>query len=198
MLTILTVLVGSHAHGLALPTSDYDKRGVFIQPTVDLLRLGGGPEETHVGADQLPDSNPLKAVALDLIKRYDAAYGSGGRNAFVGYGMSQRKRFLDRRDIRSGKYAAAYLRSLFWGYELLTTGTFTMRVVDTEIGPQVEQFKMGFYTVDEVLSVCDGWAEKVEAAFLAHPDKVTDLAPVNDYLLRMRRKHWGAAGFDAP
>jgi predicted nucleotidyltransferase len=37
---ILKVLVGSHAHGLATPESDYDYRAVFVQPTTQILSLG--------------------------------------------------------------------------------------------------------------------------------------------------------------
>jgi predicted nucleotidyltransferase len=37
---ILKVLVGSHAHGLATPESDYDYRAVFVQPTSQILSLG--------------------------------------------------------------------------------------------------------------------------------------------------------------
>ena len=66
-----------HSHGAVVP---------------DFIRVGGkgvegaiAPSGPIVVADQLPDSNPMKAVALDLIKRYDAAFGGGGRNAFVGY-----------------------------------------------------------------------------------------------------------------
>lgn len=40
---ILKVLVGSHAHGLALPESDYDYRAVFVQPTTEILSLGSKP-----------------------------------------------------------------------------------------------------------------------------------------------------------
>ncbi|MCH7687381.1 MAG: nucleotidyltransferase domain-containing protein, partial [Planctomycetes bacterium] len=38
--TILKVLVGSHAHGLAGPESDKDFRSVFVIPTADIFRLG--------------------------------------------------------------------------------------------------------------------------------------------------------------
>lgn len=38
---ILKVLVGSHAHGLATPESDYDYRAVFVQPTSEILGIGG-------------------------------------------------------------------------------------------------------------------------------------------------------------
>ena len=45
--TILEVLVGSQAHGLATPDSDYDYRGVFLQPTSALLTLGSKPTQTN-------------------------------------------------------------------------------------------------------------------------------------------------------
>ena len=37
--TILRVLVGSHAHGLADPDSDRDFRSVYVIPTIELFRL---------------------------------------------------------------------------------------------------------------------------------------------------------------
>lgn len=39
---ILKVLVGSHAHGLATPESDYDYRGVYVVPTSKILSLTAG------------------------------------------------------------------------------------------------------------------------------------------------------------
>lgn len=38
---ILRALVGSHAHGLATEESDYDYRAVFVQPTEEILSIGG-------------------------------------------------------------------------------------------------------------------------------------------------------------
>lgn len=40
MTTILKTLVGSRAHGLDTATSDYDWRGIFVQPTREILSLG--------------------------------------------------------------------------------------------------------------------------------------------------------------
>lgn len=44
---ILKVLVGSHAHGLATPESDYDYRGVYVIPTKDILSLGFNYKGSH-------------------------------------------------------------------------------------------------------------------------------------------------------
>jgi hypothetical protein len=44
---LLRSLVGSRAHNLARPDSDYDFRGVFIVPTVDLLALGHNTKNTQ-------------------------------------------------------------------------------------------------------------------------------------------------------
>src|SRR5487761_2168826 len=55
----------------------------------DFLRVGGKTVEGTVlpvgpilVAEQLPDSNASKKVALNYIKLYEAAYGAGTRNAF--------------------------------------------------------------------------------------------------------------------
>ena len=33
-------------------------------------------------ADQLPDTNPVKAPGVDYVKRYEAKYGAGSRSLF--------------------------------------------------------------------------------------------------------------------
>lgn len=45
--TILQVLVGSRAHGLARADSDWDYRAVFVHPTRSLLALGPRPKDTN-------------------------------------------------------------------------------------------------------------------------------------------------------
>lgn len=39
-LIIFSSIMGSHAYGTSLPTSDTDIRGVFIQPLEDILKYG--------------------------------------------------------------------------------------------------------------------------------------------------------------
>ncbi len=112
------------------------------------------------------------------------------RDAFIGYGRSQRRRFENHDDTRSNKYAVAYLRSLYNGWELLTTGDFTVRIRDTEIGLLLETWKMGIYTYEEVMSTCSLWLEKVEDAYTKNPDKKYDLRVVNDFLVDLRKRNW--------
>jgi len=38
-----------------------------------------------VVSEQLPAEHPLKQVGTEFVKRYEAAYGAGSRNAFAGY-----------------------------------------------------------------------------------------------------------------
>lgn len=45
--TILKVLVGSQAHGLADANSDYDYRGVYVVPTKQILSLGYNYKGSH-------------------------------------------------------------------------------------------------------------------------------------------------------
>lgn len=54
---ILNVLVGSRAHNLARPDSDYDFRGVFVVPTVDLLALGKNTKTTQWIEGKIDDTS---------------------------------------------------------------------------------------------------------------------------------------------
>jgi len=112
------------------------------------------------------------------------------KNAFIGYGLNQRKKFLDNKDGKPNKFAAAYLRSLYNAYELLTTGTFTIRIIDTLVGETVKRFKEGKYSVGEVVDSCLMWQRKVEEAFVLNPDKKANFEPVNEFLLKVRKEFW--------
>jgi branched-chain amino acid transport system substrate-binding protein len=67
----------------------YQTHGVAV---MDFIRVGGKDVEGTIlpagpvlVADQLPDSNPSKAVALDYVHKYEAAYGKGSVSAFGGH-----------------------------------------------------------------------------------------------------------------
>lgn len=67
----------------------YHNNGVINK---DFLRIGGkalegayAPTGPVMVAEQLPDSNPIKKVALEFTKAYEAKFGAGSRNAFAAY-----------------------------------------------------------------------------------------------------------------
>ena len=93
------VFVGGAGTPGALPHIALSDRG-FKKPVYnthgvvnrDFIRVGGkgvegaiAPTGPVVVAEQLPPDHPLKAVGLDFLKRYEAAYGAGSRNAFAAY-----------------------------------------------------------------------------------------------------------------
>ncbi len=64
-----------------MPASTYQTHGIA---NADFLRVGGKdvdgtvlPAGPILVASQLPDSNPIKAIASDYVKKYEAAQGSG-------------------------------------------------------------------------------------------------------------------------
>jgi branched-chain amino acid transport system substrate-binding protein len=93
------VVVGGSGTPGALPHMTLVERG-FKGPIYhnhgiinkDFIRVGGKNVEGAIAptgpvmvAEQLPDTNPIKKVALDFTKAYEAKYGAGSRNAFAAY-----------------------------------------------------------------------------------------------------------------
>lgn len=222
---ILKTIVGSQAHGLATPKSDFDYRGVFVIPTSELLKLGnplkttswieGNDDDTswEIGhflnmathcnptvletflaplADTLPQPSMGMRVYQDELRGlFPYIWNSADvKNAFIGYGLNQRKKFFDNKDQRAPKYAAAYLRTLYNAYELLSTGTFNVNLTQTPIYETVRNFKEGRYTPGEVINECFKWETEVLKAYKQNPDKQTNVEPVNEFLLKVRKDFW--------
>jgi predicted nucleotidyltransferase len=221
---ILKVIVGSQAHGLATPESDFDYRGVFVIPTEKILSLGSKTMQTSWIEGKDDDTsweighflslathcNPtiLETFLAPTLNAKDENLFEekwGGelralfphiwnstdvKNAFIGYGFNQRKKFLEDKDNRAPKYAAAFLRTLFNAYELLSTGTFHVDLRGTEIYDTVKNFKEGNYSRGEVIDACYTWQTKVEDVYRKNPNKEANLEPVNEFLLKVRRKFW--------
>ena len=93
------VVVGGSGTPGALPNVTLAERGykgkVYHNHGVinkDFLRVGGkaldgafAPTGPVMVAEQLPDSNPIKKVALEFTKAYEGQFGAGSRNAFAAY-----------------------------------------------------------------------------------------------------------------
>jgi branched-chain amino acid transport system substrate-binding protein len=57
----------------------------FIQTGKKAVEGAIAPTGALIVAEELPDNFPTKKVSLDFVKRYEAAFGPGSRNAFAGY-----------------------------------------------------------------------------------------------------------------
>jgi len=93
------MLVVASGSGAAMPHKAVIERGfkgkvyqTHAAATPDLVRIGGKDVEgafvvsgPAVVAEQLPDSHPSKAVAVDFVTNYEKAYGAGSRNQFAGH-----------------------------------------------------------------------------------------------------------------
>ena len=215
--SILRVLVGSRAHGLANPDSDFDYRGVFAVPTKDVLSLEGITNNTHWIEGKVddtsweikhflrlatkcnptilecflaPDVNPTK-WSKRLQDLFPEIWNSKDvYNAFKGYGMNQRKKFLEDKDNRPWKYAAAYMRVLYNACELLSTGTFTIKISELSIGDDIRDTKKGFRSRGEVIDICHNLEIKLDNAYAENMGKSTNLEAANEFLLDIRKELW--------
>lgn len=219
---ILKVLVGSRAHGLAGPDSDYDYRGVFVRPTSEILALGAKAanvswvEADKQAGEKIDDTsweighylhlathcNPTVLEVLAAPVEFAAEDGDrlrallpkvwhpkGVRDAFVGYGLNQRKKFLEDKDVRPAKYAVAYLRVLYQAWALLGFGGLVVDFRETPVFDTLKKWRAGDYTKGEVIDRTLYWQSRVEEAY-RRCKQVPDLGPVNDFLLDVRRRCW--------
>lgn len=217
MMDILKVIVGSHAHGLANGKSDVDYRGVFVIPTSEILAIGSHRDETRWIEGNEDDTsweigkfllmatkcNPTVLECFLSPIQWDNDYGKElvelfphvwnsqyVKDAFIGYGVNQRKKFFDNKDKRAPKYATAYLRVLYNAYELLSRGVFSVNLTGTPVYEHCKRFKAGDCTPGEVINECFRWETKVLKAYKANPDKKTNMEPVNEFLLKVRKEFW--------
>jgi len=94
------MLVVASGSGAAMPHMAIVERGykgkiyqTHAAASRDLMRVGGKAVEgayvvsgPAVIAEQLPDSHPSKAAAIQFVQQYEKAYGAGSRNQFAGHG----------------------------------------------------------------------------------------------------------------
>ena len=211
--TILKVLVGSHAHGLATQESDQDFRSVYVIPTEEIFRLdftyprtswtkdGGDEASWEIGQflSLATQSHPLiletflaPVLAVDqwgeeLRGLFPAAWSpQKAYQAFTGYANNQRTKFLEKRDGRPAKYAAAYIRVLGNLCELLETGTFTIRISDSSLGQHVARMKAGNYRVGEVIELGEELTQTA-ARHLASCQHRSDVEGIDQFLIRLRK-----------
>ncbi len=211
--TILKVLVGSHAHGLASDESDRDFRRVYVIPTEEMFQLGfkypasqwtkGDGDETtwEVGQFLLLATQGHPLILETLVAPVITADPWGEQlrllfpalcspqkvfEAFTNYANNQRTKLLEKKDGRPAKYAAVYIRVLYNLCELLESGSFHIRIADTSAGERLTRIKNGQYRLGEVME----WGEDLTAqAWHLIPGcrDQKDLPRINDFLVAIRR-----------
>ena len=211
--TILKVLVGSHAHGLATQDSDRDYRSVYVLPTEDMFKLGfkqPGTQWTKGREDETSwEVYPFLMLAIQghplILETFLApieqadAWGhrlralfpdvwssSKAFESFVNYANNQRQKFLEKKDGRPEKYATAYLRVLQNLCELLETGTFAIQIIDSALGKKLLSIKRGEYRTGEIIEEGEkllGKANRLRA-ITSHQENP---ARINSFLIDLRR-----------
>lgn len=213
--TILSVVVGSRAFGLADAASDTDRRGVFVAPTAGFWRLAKPP--THVDGP-LPEQfsweverfcalaltanpNVLEVLHSPLVER-DTPLGAELRalapaflsrrahRTFARYAAGQLAKAEARRE-REGeprwKHVVHLLRLLISGAELVETGALRI-----DVGPHRERLlavRRGEVPWPEIRAWRDRLADRLDAAAERSPlPEEPDTARVDDWLVSVRRR----------
>ena len=187
--TILKTLVGSRAHGLETPESDYDYRGVYIGLTKDLVGInptktkgthwveGGNEDDTayeighylHLATKSHPTiletliapTVQMNALGLRLRGFFPIIWNTNDVvNAFVGYSLNQRKKFLDRNEKRRNKFAVAYLRTLDQCQGLITTGELMIKVPEKN-RDFLRAVKNGEVPTGEIVNIAEAATEDI-------------------------------------
>ncbi len=221
--TLLKVLVGSQAHGLATPESDADFRSVYALPTQNILSLNfkykgstwleGDIEDNtaweigHFLSLAMQCNPTILEVFLAPKVEASAIYGNELRSlfpvlwtpqkaydAFTGYGKNQQKKFLDKKDKRPNKYAAAHIRTLVNLNQLLSEGTFSVNLEKLPIFEMLKRIKAGFYEVGEVVDLTEELTdmatielERCKHTPLSEEERYTH---ANAFLLKVRDGYW--------
>lgn len=211
--TILKVLVGSHAHGLASEESDRDYRRVYVIPTEDMFQLGfkypatqwtkGLGDETawEIGQFLLLATQSHPLVLETLVAPVITADEWGEQlqslfpilwspqkafEAFTNYAHNQRTKLLEKKDARPAKYAATYIRVLYNLCELFASGTFHVRIAETPAGARLTRIKNGDYRLGEVIDWGEELTQEAQKLMTACRDE-SDLPRVNAFLVSIRR-----------
>lgn len=216
MKSILTVLIGSRAHNTNDENSDYDRRGIFVTPTSEILSIGGKKDQTSWIEGKTDDvmyevkkflemsvkCNPsileiygapvIKSTGLgiELRELFPHIWNKAGVfNAFRGYGCNQRKKFFEDKDTKADKYLAAWMRTLWQAIQLFNTGKIVVDFFGTSIYNDLLEIKSGHYKKADKLELIFSLERTLEQAYKDAPDKETDLEKVNKFLLKVRNEN---------
>lgn len=144
-----------------------------------------------VGLERLELGSRYFELQSEIRALFPHVWNSKGvLDAFCGYSHNQRKKMLDNKDDRAAKYAVAYGRTLVQAKELLTTGTFSIKISATEHGDMLKKWKRGEFSYGEVIDFCEDQKKQLDEIYKSQPKKETNMEPVNEFLLKVRKEFW--------
>ena len=110
-------------------------------------------------------------------------------DSFSGYSKNQLRKYVD--DLvgeRARKYAIAAVRSFKMGFDLLTTGDFTVDVREsTELFDDIVKIRDGKYTAGEIFEVLELYRGRLDDAYNGSDTHYADIPAVADWLTKVRR-----------
>jgi predicted nucleotidyltransferase len=206
---ILDLVAGSRAYGLERPDSDYDRKGIYVARTRDVLSLprignvapvvdGHEPDYSYYEVGKYVDlaltCNPtvleLLYIPEVLVETEEARLLRSARSSFLSnnaynsygkYALSQAYKMRSHPESERYEKNCRHVFRLFQqGTELLTTGEFTVRVSNRE-----ELFALGELPLDEMVKRFETEYERFMALKSILPDE-PDYEAVNGVLLRIR------------
>jgi hypothetical protein len=213
---ILKTMVGSRAHGLHAPDSDYDYRAVYVEPTSKILSIGHKYKGTNWCEGEVDNTayeighflklaTQCNPTILEVFRAPIVEANEDGHklrelfdsiwhpkrcfDAFVGYGLNQRKKFLDKKDNRQNKFAVAYVRTLYQLGKLLKTGKLEVEIKDPALKNLLLQWRNGEYGMGAVIDIAEAYINEAKL-FLADCYQKPDLKKANEFLVDIRRRYW--------
>jgi predicted nucleotidyltransferase len=153
-------------------------------------------------------------VGKELLSLFPYIWSSiSVKNAFLGYSHNQRKKMFDPKiefARRRFKYAVAHLRVMLLGIELLMTEDMTIEVQETYysnlgimkpglvawVDPYLTwksfltEVRKEKISVGVITDITEYLQERLDLAYENYPKHEVNLAPVNDFLLRLRKEFW--------
>lgn len=216
--TILSTVVGSNAHGTSGPDSDTDLRSVFIAPTDTIVGIGN--YQKSIENKQADENawevahfiylslrcNPSTLECLLAPPTLSTEEGEELRNlfphflskklvygAFRGFATQQRAKMISPTTnyFRKEKASSHFLRVIYNGLELLQTGTFTIKIVDTPIGRACLEAKQGKLLFEEILQLGDDLVVKMDETYeKSNLPKEANKEVINRFLVKIRKSNW--------